>query len=380
MSKSKSEIAERFKAQFESAPEIVAFAPGRVNLIGEHVDYNDGFVLPFAIDRRTYCAIAKRPDNRIRIVSAQREFAISEFTVPELENKVGVEWVRYILGVIWALNLKSGMDIYVESNVPVGAGLSSSAALECSTATALNSLFQLGKDSREVARLTQRAENEYVGVPCGIMDQSISLMGKKDYALLLDCRDLSTRQVRVDFATHGLKLLIIDTQAHHALVDGGYAQRRAQCESVARKLGVRSLRDLKLADLISAESSLEPVHFRRARHAVTEIARVLDAVAALEADNYQEFGRLLSASHTSLRDDYNVSCAELDLAVAVATAQGALGSRMVGGGFGGSAIALINESDAGVIALEIERAFSKAGFKPPRFFDSLPSEGASVLD
>ncbi|MEY3705357.1 MAG: hypothetical protein RLY29_729 [Actinomycetota bacterium] len=379
MSNSKEKVSEGFKRHFGREPEVVAFAPGRVNLIGEHVDYNNGFVLPFAIDRRTYAALALREDHLIRIISAQRPSDVAEVSVADLEGKFGVGWARYVLGVIWALGIKNGLNIYIESDVPVGAGLSSSAALECSTATALNARFNLGKEHRELALLTQRAENEYVGVPCGIMDQSISLMGRADFALLLDCRDLSTRHVRVDFAAHGLKLLIIDTQAHHALVDGGYAERRSQCEAVARDLGVKSLRDLSLADLLAAEKSLSPMNFRRARHAVTEIQRVLDAVNALEGDRFEEFGRLLNGSHISLRDDYNVSCPELDLAVDTAIANGALGSRMVGGGFGGSAIALIRESEAGVIASSIERAFADASFKAPRFFDSLPSEGASVL-
>ena len=380
MSSSRSAIAERFAAHFGHQPEIIAFAPGRVNLIGEHVDYNEGFVLPFAIDRRTYCALSVRSDNRIRVISAQRSNDVAEITVEELEKKAGVDWARYVLGVIWALNVKNGLNIYIESDVPVGAGLSSSAALECSTATALNTRFNLGKNDRDLARLTQRAENEYVGVPCGIMDQSISLMGKHDFALLLDCRDLSTRQVRVDFASHGLKLLIIDTQAHHALVDGGYAERRSQCESVAASLQVKSLRDLTFTELQAAEKELAPLNFRRARHVVTEIQRVLDAVIALESDHFEDFGQLLNASHQSLRDDYNVSCPELDLAVDTALANGALGARMVGGGFGGSAIALIREGDSGLIALEIERAFASSNFKPPRFFDSLPSQGAGILN
>jgi galactokinase len=194
----------------------------------------------------------------------------------------------------------------------------------------------------------------------------------------LDCRDLSTRQIKVDFESHDLKLLIVDTRAHHALVDGGYAERRSQCESVAKALGVRAMRDLALGQLEAARTRLPDVNYKRARHAVTEISRVLEAVKVLEADDFSNFGDLLTKSHQSLRDDYNVSCPELDLAVDTALNLGALGARMVGGGFGGSAIALIRSDDAAKVALGIEQAFEKRGFSSPRFFDSLPGDGARV--
>lgn len=371
-------IREDFAAQFGVNPDLVASAPGRVNLIGEHIDYSDGFVLPFAIQARTYCAIRVRSDNRIRVASKQHKREVFESSVADLKPLTGPVWTRYILGVIWSLEINTGLDILIDSEVPSGAGLSSSAALECSVASALNHQLQLGKSLTDLARITQRAENEYVGVPCGIMDQSISLMGKAGHALLLDCRDISTRQIKVDFESNGLKLLIVDTRAHHALVDGGYAERRAQCESVAKELKVRALRDLSLDELEQARHRLPELHYKRARHAVTEIERVLEAVKLLESDEFIKFGELLADSHESLRDDYNVSCPELDLAVDTAMHLGALGARMVGGGFGGSAIALIKESDAAKVALEIERAFSKRGFGSPRFFDSLPGEGARI--
>jgi len=379
MSNSEISIASQFKTLFGYACETVAAAPGRVNLIGEHVDYNDGFVLPFAISARTFCALRIRTDSKFRIASAQRGLDLYEGEISQLKPMSGPDWTRYILGILWSLELQVGVDILVDSEVPVGAGLSSSAALECSIATALNHRLALGKSLPELARITQYAENKFVGVPCGIMDQSISLMGTSGHALLLDCRDLSARQVKVDFAAAGLRLLIIDTQAHHSLIDGGYAERRAQCESVAAALGIASLRDLKLSELEAARDRLDPVAYRRARHAVTEIARVLDAVTALGDDDFPAFGELLNASHYSLRDDYNVSCPELYLAQSEALAAGAMGARMVGGGFGGSAIALIQDSDAGLVSQRIERAFDKAGFKAPRVFDSLPSDGARVL-
>ena len=371
-------IREDFAKLFGLNPDLVSSAPGRVNLIGEHIDYSDGFVLPFAIQARTYCALRIRSDERIRVATNQHKRDIFESSISELKTQTGPVWSRYILGVLWALEIKVGVEILVDSEVPSGAGLSSSAALECSVAIAINHHLELGRSLTELARITQRAENEYVGVPCGIMDQSISLMGRAGHALLLDCRDLSTRQIKVDFESHDLKLLIVDTRAHHALVDGGYAERRAQCESVAKALGVRAMRDLSLGELEAARTRLPDVNYKRARHAVTEISRVLEAVKVLEADDFSNFGDLLTKSHQSLRDDYNVSCPELDLAVDTALNLGALGARMVGGGFGGSAIALIRSDDAAKVALGIEQAFEKRGFSSPRFFDSLPGDGARV--
>jgi len=291
----------------------------------------------------------------------------------------GDGWARYVFGVLWSLEIKEGLDIYIDGKVPPGAGLSSSAALECSVATAINHLFHLEKNLSELALLTQHAENKYVGVPCGIMDQSVSLMAKAGYALLLDCRDLSTRHIPVDFAGSNLRLLIIDTQAHHALTDGGYAERRASCDEVAKILGLSSMRDLSIDVLKSKEKELTATQFMRARHAVTEIARVLQAVEKLESKDFYAFGELLNESHYSLRDDYTVSCPELDTAVDAALKNGALGARMVGGGFGGSAIALIEDVDAGKVSLAIERAFANNGFKAPRFFSSLPSDGAKII-
>lgn len=372
-------IRDAFQSRFGSQPDVIAQAPGRVNLIGEHIDYSEGFVLPFAIDAVTQCAVARRSDEKVRIASAQQSELIIETTLADIAAQSGVGWARYVYGVIWSMEINSGLDIYIDGKVPPGAGLSSSAALECSVATALNHLFHLEKSLDELARLTQRAENEFVGVPCGIMDQSVSLMAKAGYALLLDCRDLSTRHIPVDFAGAGLRLLIIDTQANHALIDGGYAERRASCEEVARILGVRSMRELSLETLQSQKEKLSPTAFIRARHAVTEISRVLKAVECLAARDFVGFGALLNQSHVSLRDDYTVSCEELDLAVETALASGALGARMVGGGFGGSAIALIKDQDAGKTSLAIEQAFAEKGFKAPRFFDSLPSDGARVI-
>ena len=372
-------ISAAFLAQFGEEPEVIAQAPGRVNLIGEHIDYSNGFVLPFAINAVTTVAIRRRSDDVVTVVSAQQPNDVVSISQTEIAEKKGDGWAKYVLGVMWSLEIKSGVDIYVDGRVPLGAGLSSSAALECSTAIALNHLFALGKNSQQLALLTQRAENEYVGVPCGIMDQSVSLMAIRGHALLLDCRDLSTEQIPVDFAGAGLRLLIIDTRAHHALVDGGYAERRASCESAAKKLGVVSMRDLTTSELEAKRTLLSDIEYRRARHAVSEIARVLEAVKLLQKKDFLGFGELLNQSHLSLRDDYNVSCTELDLAVETANSHDAIGARMVGGGFGGSAIALIRDQDAGRISQAIEQAFAKKELTAPRFFDSLPSEGAKVI-
>ena len=371
-------IARTFEDLYGRKPEVIAEAPGRVNLIGEHIDYSEGFVLPFAIADRAYAAIAAREDGLVRVASHQRKEKIFSIDISDVKPGSKGEWEKYVLGVIWSLGLTSGVDILVDGSVPAGAGLSSSAALECSVAVGLNTLFNLNRSKEELARATQKAENDYVGVPCGIMDQSVSLMAQAGAALLLDCRDLSTETVPFSVADAGLELLIIDTQAHHALVDGGYAERRAACESVAAKLHIPSMRHLTLETLEANREKLTPVEFIRARHAVTEIARVLAAVAALRASDFVALGKLINASHISLRDDYAVSCPELDVAVDAALAAGAMGARMVGGGFGGSAIALIKASDLQLTRDAITAAFDAQGFKKPRFFTSLPSAGASA--
>ena len=374
-----SQIEKKFLETFGAEPDLVAAAPGRVNLIGEHIDYSDGFVLPFAIKDRTLVAARKRGDSTVRIASAQRRNKIVTVDISTVKPGLKGEWERYALGVLWALGVKEGVDLLIDGHVPLGAGLSSSAALECSVATAMNHLFDLGFNLEELARLTQKAENQYVGVPCGIMDQSVSLMATQGSALLLDCRDLTTKNIPFDVASSGLELLIIDTQAHHALTDGGYAERRASCESVVAKLGIASLRELSMEQLENSRGLLTETEFVRARHAVTEMKRVLECVEALSNSDFAKVGQLINQSHASLRDDYTVSCPELDTAVEAALAAGALGSRMVGGGFGGSAIALIQASKTTETIKAVEKAFSSKGFKAPGFFTSLPSQGAELL-
>ena len=372
-------LATKFHELFGSDPNIIATAPGRVNLIGEHVDFLDGFVLPFAISDVTTVAIAKNSSGKIRTASIQKKGAISTIESTQLKPKSGEAWTRYPVGVIWALGIDSGLDILIDGHVPLGAGLSSSAALECAVATAINELFNLGLALPELSRAAQRAENVYVGMPCGIMDQSVSLMATQGNALLLDTRDLSTEQIPFDIAPLGLELLVVDTQVHHALVDGGYAERRASCEKAIADLNIKSLRDISIADFVSRRNELDDKTYLRAFHGVTEMKRVLDAVTLLKSGDFVGFGEIVTAAHISLRDNYTVSCPELNLAVDTALKFGALGSRMIGGGFGGSAIALIKAKDSELIKSEIRSEFMKARFKGPRFFSALPSAGAKVI-
>ncbi len=374
-----SSISEKFVEVFHHQPDIIAAAPGRVNLIGEHIDYSQGFVLPFAIEARTFTAMRRNNEETIRISSLQRGKEIFTANLNEIRPGLAGRWERYALSAMWALGLSEGVDLLIDGRVPIGAGLSSSAALECSVATALNALFSFNLDLPTLARLTQKGENEYVGVPCGVMDQSVSLMAEAGCALLLDCRDLTTKMVPFDIAPHGLELLIIDTQAHHSLSNSGYSGRRSSCESAAKKIGVSSLRDVTIEELISHRRNLSADEYQRGRHTVTEMQRVLEAVEALSANDFIKLGELLSASHISLRDDFTVSCPELDSAVDTALACGALGARMIGGGFGGSAIALLEKERVEETKAAIKSAYLARSFKAPRFFTSLPSRGAQII-
>ena len=361
------------------APDVIASAPGRVNLIGEHIDYSQGFVLPFAISYRTTAQIRRRDDQIIRIRSQQKIRDEITTSISDLTPGSQGGWERYVLGVMWALGISEGVDIEIDGDVPLGAGLSSSAALECAVATGLNNLFSLGLDTKQLALLAQKAENEYVGVPCGIMDQSVSMMAEAGSALLLDCRDLSTTLVPFDLGASGLELLIIDTQAHHALIDGEYANRRQACESASAKLHISSLRDVDISTLVTSKKLLSNEDFMRAHHAVSEMARTLEAVAVLKRKDFVTLGALITQSHISLRDVYEVSCPELNCAVDAALAHGALGARMIGGGFGGSAIALAEQGQIKAIKSAITDAFQSAQYAEPRFFTSLPAEGAKLI-
>ena len=376
-------LASKFAEIFGKQPDLIASAPGRVNLIGEHVDFLDGFVLPFAISDVTTVAISKNSSKVIRVASIQKDSEITSIDISKIAPMTGEPWTRYPIGVLWALGneaLSNGLDILVDGRVPLGAGLSSSAALECAVATAVNELYGLNLSLPELARIAQKGENVYVGMPCGIMDQSVSLMATQGNALLLDTRDLSTEQIPFDIAPLGLELLVIDTQVHHALVDGGYAERRASCEKAVADLGITSLRDISVSEFEARKSELDAKTYIRAYHGVTEMRRVLDAVVLLKSGDFVGFGEIVTLAHQSLRDNYTVSCPELDLAADTANRFGALGARMIGGGFGGSAIALIKARDSELIKYEIRGAFMASKFKAPRFFSALPSQGAAVIN
>jgi galactokinase len=347
-------------------------APGRVNLIGEHTDYNDGFVLPFALPHRTVVT-ASLTTTRDWVVTSRGETVRFDLSTPV------TGWAAYVAGVVWALR-ERGFDVpsatlSIESDVPLGSGLSSSAALECGVLTALVSLGGLDLPLTGRPAVAQHAENAYVGMPCGIMDQSASLLCQRGHALFLDCRTLTHEQVPFDLAAEGLAILVTDTRAPHTHVGGEYAARRAACEKAAAILGIPALRDATLADLTNLDHHLVPF----ARHVITENQRVLDTVALLKSGHASKIGPLLTASHASLRDDFTVTVPELDTAVTAALAAGALGARMTGGGFGGCTIALIEANSAAHIAGAITKAFATSNFTPPTHFTATPSPGAGPL-
>ena len=374
---------EGFEAVFGSAPDGLWSAPGRVNLIGEHTDYNEGFVLPFAIDRRTVVALGVRDDRRVRVASTFAD-ELAEIDLDALTPQALGGWSAYPLGVAWAfsefgadLAAVPGVDLFIDSDVPVGAGLSSSAAIESAVALALNDVWQLGLDRRTLARVGQRAENVAVGAPTGIMDQSASLLGALDHAVFLDCRSLESELVPLGLAEAGLAILVIDTGVKHSHATGGYGERRAACERGAAALGASSLRDLTVDDLPRAQQLLDDETFRRIRHVITENQRVLDTVAALRAEGATAIGELLDASHRSMRDDFEISVPELDLAVETAVGAGAIGARMTGGGFGGAAIALVRLGDLSRVQVAIDNAFGEHAFGQPDTFVVTASDGAA---
>ncbi|MGH3411746.1 MAG: galactokinase [Marmoricola sp.] len=353
-------------------------APGRVNLIGEHTDYNEGFVLPIALEHTTRVRLSRRDDGLLRLGSAQEEQPFHG-RVDDLAPGNVAGWAAYPAGVVWALRQDGydvpGFEAGFDSDVPVGAGLSSSAALECSLALALADVLDLGLSRERLARVGQRAENDFVGVPTGGMDQRASLSCTAGHALLLDCRDGAAEQVPFDPAGSGLRLLVVDTRVHHALADGEYGERRTQCEQACRALGVGSLRDASDGDLDRIE---DPLLRRRARHVVTENQRVTEVAALLRAGRLVGIGPLLHASHVSMRDDYEISVPELDAVVEAATGAGAVGARMTGGGFGGSAIALVPDVDR--VREAVDRRFADEGFGPPAYFEAAPGPGAHRVD
>jgi galactokinase len=378
-------ITDGFRDRFDRDADGLWFGPGRVNLIGEHTDYNDGFVFPFAINRRAVVALAVRSDRMLRVASSFTDEVV-QISLDDLSPETVSGWSAYPLGVAWALgqhgadlSAVTGFDAFIDSDVPIGAGLSSSAAIECATAVALNEVWNLGFEKQVLVRVGQLAENRVVGAPTGILDQSASLLGQTDAAVFLDCRSFESELIPLGFDDAGLELLVIDTKVSHAHATGGYAERRASCEQGARLMGVDSLRDLTVDDLPRAATVLDDETFRRVRHILTENQRVLDTVRVLRDDGPSAIGELLDASHASMRDDFEISVAELDLAVEAARAAGALGARMTGGGFGGSAIALTPHALIPAVQQAVAEAFATAGHTAPDMFVVRAAAGAARL-
>ena len=371
-------VSAAFLERVGRPPEGVWRAPGRVNLIGEHTDYNDGFVLPVAIDRSVLVAGGRRDDGVLRTWSTRGRSGPIARALSDVGPGVSSGWSAYVEGVAWVLREQglpvTGADLVVDADLPAGAGLSSSAALEGAVALALTELAgrPSGSEADRVALALagQRAETEVVGMPCGIMDQMAVLLGRAGHALFLDTRTRETELVPFDPAGRGLVLLVIDTRVKHALVGSPYAERRRACERAVAALGVPALRDVTLDDVEAARAAgtLDEVTFRRARHVVTENARVLDVVAVLRAGRIDAIGPDLAGSHRSLRDDYEVSCAELDVAVESAVGAGALAARMTGGGFGGSALALVPADLSDGVTAAVADAFADHGFGAPSTF------------
>jgi galactokinase len=373
-------MIEALRNQTGRQPAGVWAAPGRVNLIGEHTDYNEGYVMPFALAQRVLIAAAPRNDGTWSVTSLNND-STKIFSAADL-NPGMAGWQAYVAGVVWALqdagHRVGGADLVLTSDVPEGAGLSSSAALECAVLTALADLNDLDIDGIERAKLARRSENVFVGAPTGLMDQAASTLCTAGHALFFDCRIDAAEQVLFDTTSAGLEILVLDTKTPHALVDSEYAARRASCEEAARLLGVPALRDV--TDLDAALDQLpDPVLKRRVRHVVTENARVLEAVSVLRAGRIADLAPLLDASHESMRDDFEITVPQVDLAVKTARAFGALGARMTGGGFGGCIIALVELGNSERIGEAIVDSFAASGYGPPVYFTAVPSAGAQRL-
>lgn len=380
-------VAEQFAKTYNRRPRWIAAAPGRVNVIGEHTDYNDGFVFPMAIDRYTVIAAAPS-DGKTKTIQLRSTAGDGTADIDPCQSlhpaKKGT-WFNYPLGVIagfQARGLKPApFEALIHSTVPLGGGLSSSAALEVATATLLEVITGHKLDPVDKALLSQKAEHEYAGMPCGIMDQFISVMGKKDHILLLDCRSRKTELVPM--TDPSIELLITNTNIKHELTGGEYAKRRAQCEEASRNLGVSSLRDADAAMLERTRAKMEATVYRRAKHVISEIERTVHAAEGVRASNWQTVGQLMYASHASLRDDYEVSCPELDAVVAIAQSigvnGGVFGCRMTGGGFGGCTVALVQSDKVRAISDRISTEYEQRTKIKPTLFVSRPAAGATVI-
>jgi galactokinase len=381
--------AELFSKCFGRKPRWIVAAPGRVNLMGEHTDYNDGFVLPMAIELYTLMAGAKNAERTVTAHSVTTgETATFSIRPPLVRGQPA--WSNYVRGVVagfqkansaTAPSRVSGFDAVVDSTLPYGGGLASSAALEVATATLLEALTGRQLEPIEKALLCQQAEHDYAGVPCGLMDQFTSVLAQENHALLLDCRARTTTAVPMTDPL--VTVLIINTQVRHKLADGEYARRRAQCELAAKALQVPALRDANLDQLEAVKKELDPVVFRRARHVLTENERTLAAAPAIQSGDWARVGDLMYASHASLRDDYQVSCAELDAIVDTAKtipiSEGMFGCRMTGAGFGGCAVSLVKTDAVKQVRRKIEESYEKKTRKHATFFSSRPAGGARIF-
>ncbi len=372
-------VSQAFKAQFGQSPAVVVRAPGRVNLIGEHTDYNDGFVLPMAIDRAVWIALRPRSDTRVRIYSldydSHGDFDLTDFA------KADDGWLEYIKGTAWAMQQAgqtlSGWEGVLAGDVPLGAGLSSSAALEMASARAFTAVSDLKWQPSAMALFGQQAENHWVGVNCGIMDQMISAAGRAGHALLIDCRSLETEAVPLPPDS---VVVVMDTATRRGLVDSAYNERRAQCEEAAAYFGVKALRDVDLLTFEARAAGLNPLPRKRARHVINENDRTMAAVAAMWADDAVTFGRLMNASHISLRDDFEVSSTELNIMVELAQAQGGCyGARMTGGGFGGCAVALVCSTQVGEFAAEVTDVYQLKTRLEPNIYICQATNGAELI-
>ena len=379
-----SEAKDELQSRFGVSASIVAAAPGRVNLIGEHIDYCDGFVLPFAIERAVVIAAVPNGTDEARIATAfdSEGAVIPTGTTQEISTP---KWSNYLRGVIHGFQQRGisipGFDAFIVSSLPGGAGLSSSAALECAAATLLEELTGTELGSREKALLAQKAEHDFAEVPCGIMDQFASTFGKEDQLILIDCR--SGESEMVPFADPALTILVSNTKVSHELSDGGYAERRKNTEDGLAATGKSSWRDVTMTDVEAARTGMDQTIFRRSRHVVGEIDRTIGAVEALKRGDFSELGRLMYESHNSLRDDFEVSCPELDHLVATAAEigreGGVIGARMTGGGFGGSTVTLCDAEKAEAIAAALVKSYEAEFGFAPEIFASRPADGARLL-
>lgn len=379
-------LPSKFKEQFGRMPRVISSAPGRINIIGEHTDYNGGYVLPAAIDRRIHFLAAPRRDDKV-VLWAENFGEKAEFSLKNLEVSSGKRWADYVQGIFWVLEKEGhcpgGIDGFIFGDVPLASGLSSSAALEVSAAVALTNLFSLAVAQEKIPLFAQRAENEYVGVECGVMDQYISVFGKKGKALFLDCASLDHEYVPLPLVEHRKKFFVIDSRVRRQLASSEYNKRREECRAAAKILGEDAagcLRDVSDQKLKEKKTELGEILFRRARHVISENERVIGSRRALESADFVLLGKFLNGSHRSLRDDFEVSCPELDLLYALGREyEGCLGARLTGAGFGGSGIALLEEDKVSGFVEKVKKTFAEDGYKVPSVFEIGIDDGAFVL-